>query len=142
MSSFFKKLGRQISSPFKKGGAVSNVFKKGGKLAQGFSKVAGGIAKGLGEVGRIGQKVLDSPITTGIIGTLAPELLPEIELGGRALIAGAKAGSKLAGTASRLTDVKSYKKADGLAGHLENIGDAVRRAKEVQGAGQEAMSFV
>jgi hypothetical protein len=142
MSSFFKKIGKAISKPFKKGGAVSNVFKKGGAIAQGVSKGLGTVSKVLGTIGKVGGKVLDSPITTAVVGTLAPELLPEIELGGRALVAGANAGSKLAGAGSRLTDVKSYKKADSLAGHLENVSDAMRRAKEVQGAGQDAMQFV
>ena len=146
MSSFFKKLGRDIASPFKKGGAVQKVFKKGGAIAQGVSKVAQGVSKGLGQVskvlgqvGKVGQKVLDSPITTGIVGTLAPELLPEVELGGRALVAGLKAGSKLAASGSKLTDVSSYKKANDLKGHLENVQDAGRRAMELQGVVQ---SFV
>lgn len=139
MSSFFKKLGRDIASPFKKGGAVQKVFKKGGVIAQGVSKGLGAVSKVLGEVGKVGQKVLDSPVTTGIVGALAPELLPEVELGGRALVAGLKAGSKLAGTGSRLTDVSSYKKATDLKGHLENLQDAGRRAMELQGAVQ---SFV
>jgi hypothetical protein len=142
MSSFFKKIGKAIIKPFKKGGAVSNVFKKGGVIAQGVSKGLGTVSKVLGTIGRVGGKILDSPITTGIVGALAPELLPEIELGGRALVAGAKIGSKLAGAGSRLTDVKSYKKADNLGEHLQNVGDAFRRAKEVQGAGEEALQFV
>jgi hypothetical protein len=139
MSSFFKKLGRQIASPFKKGGAVQKVFKKGGDIAQGFSKFSGGVSKVLGKIGEVGGKILDSPITTAIVGTLAPELLPEVELGGRALVSGLKAGSKLAGTASRLTDVSSYKKASDVKGNLENIKDAARRAMDVKGA---AMEFV
>jgi hypothetical protein len=142
MSSFFKKIGKSVKSAFKKGGAVSNVFKKGGAIAQGVSKGLGTVSKVLGTIGRVGGKILDSPITTGIVGALAPELLPEVELGGRALVAGAKIGSKLAGAGSRLTDVKSYKKADTLEGHLENVKDAIRRAKDVQGAGEEALQFV
>lgn len=133
MSSFFKKLGRDIASPFKKGGAVQRVFKKGGVIAQGLSKGLGTVSKALGDVGKVGGQILKSPITAGIVGTLAPELAPEIYAGGSALVAGAKAGSKLAGTASRLTDVSSYKKAHDLKGHLENIQDASRRAMEVQG---------
>jgi hypothetical protein len=139
MSSFFKKLGRQIASPFKKGGAVQRVFKKGGDIAQGFSKFSGGVSKVLGKIGDVGSKILNSPITTGIVGTLAPELLPEVEIGGRALLKGIKAGSKLAGTASRLTDVSSYKKANDIKGNLENLQDAAKRAMEVKGA---AMDFV
>jgi len=136
--SFFKKIGRAISSPFKKGGAISNVFKKGGVVAQGVSKGLGVVSNVLGKVGEVGSKILNNPLTNVVVGAVAPELLPELQVGGRALVAGAKLGSKLAGTASHLTDVKSYKKADGLAGHLENISEAMRRAKEVQGAGQEA----
>jgi len=137
MSSFFKKLGRDIASPFKKSGAVQKVFKKGGVVAQGLSKGLGTVSKVLGKVGEIGGKILNSPITTGIIGTLAPELLPEVELGGRALVSGLKAGSKLAGTASKLTDVSSYKK-----GNLENIADAVRKVADVKDALMEgAMQF-
>ena len=140
--SFFKKIGKAISSPFKKGGVVSKIFKKGGAIAQGVSKGLGTVSKVLGKVGEVGGKILDSPITTAVVGTLAPELLPEVELGGRALVAGAKAGSKLAAAGSRLTDVKSYKKASNVGEHLENISDAVRRAKEVQGAaGDSALQF-
>lgn len=139
MSSFFKKLGRDIASPFKKGGAVQRVFKKGGVIAQGVSKGLGAVSKVLGEVGKVGGQILKSPITAGIVGTLAPELAPEIYAGGAALVAGAKAGSKLAGVGSRLTDVKSYKKANDLKGHLENVQDAGRRAMELQGVVQ---SFV
>ena len=40
MSSFFKKLGRDIASPFKKGGAIQKVFKKGGVIAQGVPQTA------------------------------------------------------------------------------------------------------
>jgi hypothetical protein len=138
ISSFFKKLGRQISSPFKKGGAVSNVFKKGGVLAKGVSKGLSFVSKGLAKAGDIGSKILKSPITTAIVGGLAPELLPEVELGGRALIAGLKAGSKLAGAGSRLTDVDSYKKVKSVGDFLENVDDASRRALEVKGAGEEA----
>ena len=138
MSSFFKKLGRSISGAFKKGGAISNIFKKGGAIAQGISGGLGGISKVLGKVGEVGGKVLNNPLTNLVVGAVAPELLPEIQLGGRALVEGAKIGSKLAGTASRLTDVKSYKKAKDAGDHLENLGDAFRRAKEVQGAGEEA----
>ena len=137
MSSFFKKLGRQIASPFKKGGAVQRVFKKGGDIAQGFSKFSGGVSKVLGKIGEVGGKILDSPITTAIVGTLAPELLPEVELGGRALVKGLKAGSKLAGAASRLTDVASYKKASDVKGTLENVQDAAKRAMDVKGAVME-----
>jgi hypothetical protein len=137
MSSFFKKIGKAISKPFKKGGAVSNVFKKGGVIAQGVSKGLGTVSKVLGTIGKVGGKILDSPITTAVVGTLAPELLPEIEIGGRALVKGLKLGSKLAGAGSRLTDVKSYKKVNSPADLLENAGDAFRRAKEVQGAGEE-----
>ena len=121
------------------GGAVQKVFKKGGDIAQGFSKFSGGVSKVLGKIGEVGGKILDSPITTAIVGTLAPELLPEVEVGGRALVSGLKAGSKLAGTASRLTDVSSYKKASDVKGNLENIQDAARRAMDVKGA---AMEFV
>jgi hypothetical protein len=138
MSSFFKKIGKAISSPFKKGGAISNVFKKGGAIAQGISGGLGGISKVLGKVGEVGGKVLNNPLTNLVVGAVAPELLPELQVGGRALVEGAKIGSKLAGTASRLTDVKSYKKAKDAGDHLENLGDAFRRAKEVQGAGEEA----
>jgi hypothetical protein len=134
MSSFFKKLGRDIASPFKKGGAVQRVFKKGGVIAQGVSKGLGTVSKVLGKIGEVGGKILKSPITAGIVGTLAPELAPEIYAGGSALVAGAKAGSKLAGTASHLTDVSSYKKANDIKGHLENLDDASRRAMEIQGA--------
>jgi hypothetical protein len=133
MSNFFKKLGKDIASPFKKGGAVQKVFKKGGVIAQGVSKGLGTVSKVLGTIGKVGQQVLDSPITNAVVGTLAPELLPELQLGGRALVAGAKAGSKLAGTASNLTDVSSYKKANTLKGHLENVEDAGRRAMELHG---------
>jgi hypothetical protein len=134
MSSFFKKLGRDIASPFKKGGAIQRVFKKGGAIAQGVSKGLGSVSKVLGKIGEVGGKILKSPITAGIVGTLAPELAPEIYAGGNALVAGAKAGSKLAGTASNLTDVSSYKKAKDIKGVLENLDDASRRAMEVKEA--------
>lgn len=140
--SFFKKIGKAISSPFKKGGAVSNVFKKGGAIAQGVSKGLGVVSNVLGKVGEVGGKILNNPLTNLVVGAVAPELLPELQIGGRAIVAGAKLGSKLAGAGSRLTDVSSYKKADSLAGHLENVSDAMRRAKEVQGAGQEVAQFV
>lgn len=140
--SFFKKIGRAISSPFKKGGAVSNVFKKGGAIAQGVSKGLGTVSQVLGKVGEVGSKILNNPLTNLVVGAVAPELLPELQIGGRALVAGAKAGSKLAAAGSRLTDVKSYKKAEGLGDHLQNISDAMRRAKEVQGAaGDSSLQF-
>ena len=136
--SFFKKIGKAISSPFKKGGAISNVFKKGGAIAQGVSGGLKTVSQVLGKVGEVGGKILKNPLTNVVVGAVAPELLPELQVGGRALVEGAKLGSKLAGSASRLTDVKSYKKADSLADHLENVSDAMRRAKEVQGYGEEA----
>lgn len=136
--SFFKKIGKAISSPFKKGGAISNVFKKGGAIAQGVSGGLKTVSQVLGKVGEVGGKILKSPLTNVVVGAVAPELLPELQVGGRALVEGAKLGSKLAGSAAHLTDVKSYKKADSLADHLENVSDAMRRAKEVQGYGEEA----
>ena len=132
MSSFFKKLGKNISSPFKKGGAVSNVFKKGGAVVQGLSSGLKTVSQVLGKVGTVGGQILKSPITAALVGSLAPELAPEIYAGGAALVAGAKIGSKLTGTASKITDVSSYKKANDLKGHLENIEDASRRAMELQ----------
>jgi len=138
VSSFFKKIGRTISAPFKKGGAVSNVFKKGGDISRGVSKGLSFVSKGLAKAGEIGSKVLKSPITTGIVGALAPELLPEVEIGGRALVEGLKAGSKLAGAGSKLTDVDSYKKVKNVGDFLENVDDASRRAMEVKGAGESA----
>jgi len=142
MSSFFKKLGRDIASPFKKGGAVQKVFKKGGVIAQGVSKGLGGVSRVLGKIGEVGGKILNNPLTSEIIGTVAPELLPEVQLGGRALVGALKSGSKIAGTASKLTDVSSYKKANNIQGNLENIKDAVRRASDVKDAVAEgAMIF-
>ena len=138
MSSFFKKLGKQIASPFKKGGAVQKVFKKGGDIAQGFSKFSGGVSKVLGQVGKIGGKILNNPLTSEIIGTLAPELLPAVQVGGQALLKGIGTASKLAGTASKLTDVSSYKKANDIQGTLENIKDATKRATDVK---ETAMQF-
>jgi hypothetical protein len=136
MSSFFKKLGRDIASPFKKGGAVQKVFKKGGVIAQGLSKGLGGVSRVLGKIGEVGGKILNSPITTSVVGALAPELLPEVELGGRALVKGLNVGSKLADKASKLTDVSSYKK-----GNLENIKDAVRRATDVKDVAMEGATL-
>jgi len=136
MSSFFKKLGRDIASPFKKGGAVQKVFKKGGVIAQGLSKGLGGVSRVLGKIGEVGGKILDSPITTAVVGALAPELLPEVEIGGRALVKGLNIGSKLADKASKLTDVSSYKK-----GNLENIKDAVRRATDVKDVAMEGATL-
>lgn len=134
MSSFFKKLGKKVSSPFKKGGDVQKAFTKAGAVTQDVSKGLAVVSKALGKAGEVGGKILDSPATAGIVGVLAPELLPEVELGGRALVAGLKAGSKLAGVASNLTDVSSYKKANDVSGVLENLQDAARRAAEVKGA--------
>jgi len=134
MSSFFKKLGKRVSTPFKKGGDVQKIFTKAGAVSQDVSKGLGVVSKALGKAAEVGGKILDSPATAGIVGVLAPELLPEVELGGRALVGGLKAGSKLAGVASNLTDVSSYKKAKDIGGVLENLQDAARRAAEVKGA--------
>jgi len=113
VSSFFKKIGRKISAPFKKGGAVSNVFKKGGDISRGVSKGLSVVSKGLAKAGEIGSKILKSPITTAVVGTLA-------------------------GAGSKLTDVDSYKKVKNVGDFLENVDDASRRAMEVKGAGEEA----
>jgi hypothetical protein len=64
-----------MKNPFR---AVGNLFRK--TLPQGarsfFSKGAGVIGRGLSDVGGITNRILSSPITTGVVGAVAPELLP------------------------------------------------------------------
>jgi hypothetical protein len=137
MSSFFKKLGRQISSPFKKGGSISKAFSKGGELAKGLSKglktvsnIAGTIGKGIGSV-------VNNPLVQAGAMAIAPELAPELIIGGKVLSKGLQEGSKIAGKASNLTNPDSYKKASSITDHLENLNDASRRAQELHGNVQQ-----
>ena len=133
MSSFFKKLGHDISSAFKKAPkAINSVFKKGGAISKVISKGLGATSKILGTVGKGIGSVVNSPIAQGIAMAVAPELAPELILGGKALSKGLQVGSKVAGAGSRLTDVDSYKKS-----HLENISDALKRADELKATTHE-----
>jgi hypothetical protein len=126
--SFFKKMGHEISGAFKKAPKVlGGIFKKGGAIAQGVSKGLGTVSQVLGKVGDVGGKILNNPI----VGSIGMAVAPELYLGAQGLVKGAQMGSKLAGSASNLTDVSSYKK-----GHLENIQDAMRRAQEVNKGAQ------
>ena len=133
MSSFFKKLGRQISAPFKKGGSISKAFSKGGEIAKGLSSglktvsnIAGTIGKGVGSV-------INNPLVQAGAMALAPELAPELIIGGKLLSKGLQTGSKIAGSASHLVNPESYKKTSSISGHLENLNDASRRAQELPG---------
>ena len=137
MSSFFKKLGRQISAPFKKGGSISKAFSKGGEIAKGLSSglktvsnIAGTIGKGIGSV-------VNNPLVQAGAMALAPELAPELIVGGKLLSKGLETGSKLAGGASHLVNPDSYKKTSSITGHLENLNDASRRAQELHGNVQQ-----
>jgi hypothetical protein len=133
MSSFFKKLGRDISSTFKKAPqAINSVFKKGGQISRVVSKGLGATSKILGTIGKGIGSVVNSPVAQGIAMAVAPELAPELIIGGKALSKGLQVGSKVAGAGSRLTDVDSYKKS-----HLENVSDALKRADELKGATQD-----
>ena len=125
MSSFFKKIGRSISSPFKKGGEVSNLFKKGGQIARGVSTGLGAVSKTLGTIGKVSGQVLNNPL----VKTIGMSTAPELYAGAQAISKGASGLSKIADAGSKLTDVDSYKKS-----HLENAGDAVKRAQELSGA--------
>jgi hypothetical protein len=126
MSKFFKKLGNDISSPFKKaGGAISGMFKKGGDIARGVSHGLGTVSKVLGTVGKVGGQILNNPL----VKTVGMAAAPELYVGAQALTKGASGLSKIAGAGSHLTDVDSYKKS-----HLENVGDAVKRAQDLSGA--------
>ena len=64
-------------NPFK---SIGTFFRK--TLPQGarsfFSKGASVVGKGLSTVGGIGNRILSSPITTGLVGVTAPELLPAL----------------------------------------------------------------
>lgn len=137
MSSFFKKIGRQISSPFKKGGVINKAFSKGGEIAKGLSRglktvsnIAGTIGKGIGAV-------VNNPLVQAGAMALAPELAPELIIGGKLLSKGLQTGSKIAGSASHLVNPDSYKKTHTIGGHLENLADASRRAQDLQGNVQQ-----
>jgi len=90
-----------MKNPFR---GVTNFFRK--TLPQGarsfFSKGAGVVGKGLSEVGNMGSRVLSSPITTGIVGAVAPELLP-------GLVAGQMASRVASGTGSTLQRLRTAK---------------------------------
>jgi hypothetical protein len=147
MSSFFKKLGRQISAPFKKGGSIEKAFSKHGSIAKAFSK-GGDIAKGLssglktvsniaGTIGKGIGSVVNNPLVQAGAMAIAPELAPELIMGGKLLSKGLETGSKLAGGASHLVNPDSYKKTSSITGHLENLNDASRRAQELHGNVQQ-----
>lgn len=105
MSSFFKKLGKDISSPFKKGGVINKAFAKGSGLAR-------GAADFVKKVGDIGDKIVKSPITKAIAEGLAPvtggESLTALS-GARALLGQRKGLEKGIRSIAKTTDPNSYK---------------------------------
>jgi hypothetical protein len=107
MSSFFKKLGKDINSGFKKAGSgLKATFKKGGYIDQGLDKVAG-VAK---QVGKFAGKA------GGVLANVAPSL---------ALIPGV--GAELALGAGALG--KFAQKAGSTAG---KVGAGVRKAEDIK----------
>jgi len=125
MSSFFKKAGNAIGGLFKKhpSGAIVKAFSKGGDIARGLSSGLSTASKVLGQVGKVGGKILNDPTVREIGMATAPELY----LGAQGLARGASGLSKVAGLGSNLTNPDSYKKASSLKGHLENLADAKKR---------------
>lgn len=134
---FFKKLGGQISNPFKKGGAVQSAFKKGGQISRGLSTGLNQASKVLGQVGKVGSDILNNPVVSGALLATAPELY----LPAQGLIQGSKALSGVAKGASNLTDTSTYKGGANLKGVLENVADAKKRFNMVSQDAQ-AVNFV
>ena len=125
--SFFKKMGRSITSAFKKApGVVQSIFKKGSDIA---GQVAGGLGKVgdvLGKVGSVASTILNNPLAeAGASMLLGPEAGAGMALAGRGInllnkgAKIAKAGSSLASRASQITNPTQYKTAGDVMGGIQ-----------------------
>ena len=135
--SFFKKIGKSISSAFKKApSVVQSIFKKGSDIA---GQVAGGLGKVgdvLGKVGSVASTILNNPLAEGAASMLlGPEAGAGMALAGRGIAALnkgaqlAKAGSSLAGRVSTITNPNQYK----------TVGDVVGGIQKAKALGQDIL---
>lgn len=115
----FKKIGQSANKTFSK----SNMRKTGGALTKGLGQVA----NVLGKVGSVGAHLLNNPLTQGIASmALGPEAGLALAGAGK-LLNMANVGSKLAKTASNITNPKSYTSSN----VLENLKDAKQRMEDL-----------
>ena len=118
MTKYWDRVGRRANHFFTKsiGQPAQRFFSKGGEGQQ----ILGGFSKGLGAIGHIASEVASSPITAGIVGAVAPELLPAIPalaLGGNLLTQGSQA-----------TNIKNYR-----GNPQQVVHNVLERAKSAQG---------
>lgn len=144
--SFFKKIGKSVSSAFKKApGVVSDIFKKGEAVA---GKVAGGLSKVgdvLGKVADVGGQILSNPLV-GMAGSalLGPEFGAASQLAGQGLQTVrqasnvAKAGSGLVSQAGRASG--QLGRGD-IQGGIATGRDTIERAKAMRDAGIAGPQF-
>lgn len=116
------RIGKRANNFFTKTGeGAKKFFSKGGEGEQ----ILGGFSKGLSEVGKVASSVASNPLTIGLTGLVAPELLPAVA--GLGLVG--NVGSQL----GKATDMKSYK------GDADTVGaNVLERIKAVKSTVQDS----
>lgn len=126
--SFFKKIGRSISSAFKKApGVISNIFKKGEDIA---NKVSGGIGKVADVIGSVASNPLVEAGASSVFGPEAGVGLAEAGNFAKML----KSGANMAKTVGQTS--RSLSRGD-IAGGLGGI----QRISHQGGVAPPAMTF-
>tara|TARA_R110000782_G_scaffold27033_2_gene68771 strand:+ start:721 stop:1134 length:414 start_codon:yes stop_codon:yes gene_type:complete len=115
------RIGKRASSFFTKtSDGAKKFFTKGGEGQQ----ILGGFSKGLSEIGKVASSVASNPLTVGLAGMVAPELLP--------VVAGLGLAGKVGSQLGNASDISTYK------GNANTVGaNVLERIKAVKSTVQD-----
>jgi hypothetical protein len=138
MSSFFKKIGKGISSITKKAPVVAqSIFKKVGNVAGQVSSGLGKVGDVLGKVSDVGSQILGNPLVEGAASAfLGPEAGVGLGLAAQGLRGVsklsnlAKTGSSISGQFGRGADQLSQ---GNVMGGVGEIRGSIQRARDTAG---------
>ena len=133
--SFFKKIGKSISSVAKKApGVVSSIFKKGGSLATGISTGLDKVGDVLGKVGSVVNNPLLQAGASAVLGPEAGLALGALGKGVSQAKKISRLGSGLAGKAGALsTEASGYKSIADIKGGIQKAKDLYAEGRGVVG---------
>lgn len=140
--SFFKKIGKSVSSAFRKApSVVSDIFKKGGEVAGKVSEGLGKVSSVLGKVADVGGQILGNPLVEmGASALLGPEAGVGMGLAGQALgqvRRGADIANRASSIAGRTGDLSreasGYQSTQDVMQGIQKARDIARDARGVAG---------
>jgi hypothetical protein len=133
--SFFKKIGKGISSVAKKApSVVSSIFKKGGSIATGISSGLDKVGDVLGKVGSVVNNPLVQAGASSVFGPEAGQALGSLGKGISRAKDISRMGSGLAGKAGALsTEASGYKSVADIKGGIQKAKDLYAEGRGVAG---------